>query len=159
DLIVTDLAGRFGFEAGLIEKLGDARRRFLKPGGRLIPSDVALAVAPVGVAEARRRVGFWSDSICGLKGSAPSKIAHSTGYPQKLDRENLLADGAMLTTVDLRQDVRTMSGTAGFVVGRAGTLDGIGGWFRATLAPRIELTNAPGAANRIERRNVFFPLG
>ena len=40
DVIVTDLAGRFGFEAGLLEVLGDARRRFLKPGGRLIPSSV-----------------------------------------------------------------------------------------------------------------------
>src|SRR4051812_29416099 len=35
DVIVTDLAGRFGFEAGLVEVIGDARRRFLKPGGRL----------------------------------------------------------------------------------------------------------------------------
>src|SRR5688572_12456568 len=35
DFVVTDMAGRFGFEAGLFELLRDAKRRFLKPGGRL----------------------------------------------------------------------------------------------------------------------------
>src|SRR5204862_2446348 len=33
-----------------------------------------------------------------------------------------------------------------------------GGWFSAELADHVELTNAPGDPNRINRRNVFFPL-
>jgi hypothetical protein len=51
-----------------------------------------------------------------------------------------------------------MSGAAEFTVARDGTLDGIGGWFIATLAPGVELTNAPGRSDRINRRNVFFPV-
>jgi len=39
-----------------------------------------------------------------------------------------------------------------------GTLHGIAAWFAAVLAPGVEMTNAPGAPSRINRRNVFLPL-
>ncbi len=51
-----------------------------------------------------------------------------------------------------------MSGRVEFSITRAGACDAIGGWFSAVLGPGIELTNAPGAPHRIDRRNVLFPL-
>lgn len=158
DLIVTDLAGRFGFEAGLIEILGDARRRFLKPGGRIIPSSVTLWLAPVEAPEARGHVDFWAQPIAGFSFAAAHALARGTGYPRLFTPGDLLGDPVPLTTVDLTRDADIMSGRAQFVARRAGALDGIGGWFSAVLAPGVELTNAPGAAHRINRRNVFFPL-
>jgi type I protein arginine methyltransferase len=158
DLIVTDLAGRFGFEAGLIDVLGDARRRFLNPGGRIVPASVTLWLAPVEVPDVRRHVDFWQAPIEGFSFAAAYAIARGTGYPRHLAPGDLLDDAARLTTVDLTGDTDVMSGRAAFVVNRAATLDGIGGWFSAVLAPGVELTNAPGAAHRINRRNVFFPL-
>jgi protein arginine N-methyltransferase 1 len=158
DVIVTDLAGRFGFEAGLIEVLGDARRRFLKPGGRLIPSSVTLHIAPVEAAEMRREIDFWTQPVSGLSFRAAHPLAQCTGYPRHLDVSDLLADGQPLTTVDLHHDCDAMSGRVEFAVAREGRLDAIGGWFSAALAPDVALTNAPGAAGRINRRNVLFPL-
>ena len=158
DFIVTDLAGRFGFEAGLFEILSDARRRFLKPGGTLIPSSVSLWIAPVEAAEVRPQVDFWSGSVAGLTFDAAHAIARSTGYPRRFEVADLLASGARLASGDLSVDVETLSGSAAFIISRPGTLHGIGGWFAATLAPGVELTNAPGAPDRINRRNVFFPL-
>ena len=38
DLVVADQIGHFGFEAGICEYFRDARARFLKPNGRMIPS-------------------------------------------------------------------------------------------------------------------------
>src|SRR5437016_5556680 len=35
DLIVSDQIGRFGFESGIVQFFRDARKRFLKPKGRL----------------------------------------------------------------------------------------------------------------------------
>jgi hypothetical protein len=35
---------------------------------------------------------------------------------------------------------------------------GLAGWFVAQLSPDVTMTNAPGAADRIGRRNVFLPL-
>ena len=158
DVIVTDLAGRFGFEAGLLEVLGDARRRFLKPGGRLIPSSVTVFVAPVEAADTRRQIDFWTRSVAGISFRSAHPLAASTGYPRHLDKASLLSESKPLTTVDLHHDCDTMSGRAEFAISRTGALDAIGGWFSAALGPGVELTNAPGAPGRINRRNVLFPL-
>ncbi len=47
DVVIADQIGRFGFEAGVFEYFNDARKRFLKPGGVLLPSRIDLMVAPV----------------------------------------------------------------------------------------------------------------
>src|SRR4051812_38333254 len=47
DVIVTDQIGQFGIEAGLVQYLRDASRRWLKPGGKTIPLGVDLWASPV----------------------------------------------------------------------------------------------------------------
>jgi hypothetical protein len=158
DFVVTDLAGRFGFEAGLFELLDDARRRFLKPGGAIIPSAVTLWIAPVTCVEARGHVDFWTRPLHGLTFGAAHSIAKSTGYPRHLSTADLLAPPVVLASASLQETAETLSGRSEFTIDRAQQLDGIGGWFSATLADGVELTNAPGSAGRINRRNVFFPL-
>ena len=158
DFIVTDLAGRFGFEAGLFELLSDARRRFLKPGGHIIPSAVTLWTCPVTCDEPRSHVEFWSQPHYGLTFKAALDIARATGYPRALTPADLLSSPAVLTSADLYADTETLSGKREYTIDRRGALDGIGGWFAADLAPGVTMTNAPGAADRINRRNVFFPL-
>jgi hypothetical protein len=158
DFIVTDLAGRFGFEAGLLELVDDARRRFLKPGGALVPSAVTLFIAPVSCSEARAHVDFWAEPLHGLSFGAAYEIAQSTGYPRHLSTSDLLAPAVTLTSANLHDTTTTLSGRGDFVIARAARLDGIGGWFSATLAAGVELTNTPGDPSRINRRNVFFPL-
>ncbi len=41
---------------------------------------------------------------------------------------------------------------------RTGTLHGLGGWFIAQLSPTVMMTNSPLSEQRVDRRNVFFPL-
>src|ERR1044071_7659644 len=45
DLIVSETIGNQAFEEGIVPIVTDARQRFLKPGGVLIPSEVAFVVA------------------------------------------------------------------------------------------------------------------
>jgi len=59
----------------------------------------------------------------------------------------------MLTMPDAPFDFATK-----LVVTRDGTLDGIGGWFHAELAGGVTMTNAPDSPDRIDRRNVVFPI-
>ncbi len=51
-----------------------------------------------------------------------------------------------------------MRGEATFVVARPGTLHGLAAWFTADLSPGVVMTNAPGAPDRIRRRNAFLPV-
>ena len=158
DFVVTDSAGRFGFEAGLFELMRDARRRFLKPGGRIIPRAVSLWVAPVESSGARADVDFWSDDHHGLSFRAAHDVATATGYPRAFGPAELLADGSRLTGASLIEDVTTLQGSVDAQIDRDGVMHGVGGWFSAELADGVELTNAPGHPSRINRRNVFFPL-
>jgi len=51
-----------------------------------------------------------------------------------------------------------VTGETTTTIDRAGHLHGLGGWFRAELAPGIFMSNAPTDPARIARRNVFLPL-
>ena len=137
----------------------DARQRFLRDGGTLLPRAVTLVVAPVEAPDLFAQVSFWSDRPAGFDFSPAREWARNTGYPAHLGSSLLLAAPHPLLQVSLH-DARPDPFAAGAAVRieRAGVLHGIGGWFEAQLSASVVLTNSPLAARRINRRNVFFPL-
>lgn len=159
DAIVCDQIGHFGFEAGLLEYGSDARRRFLKPGGQMVPSRVDLFVAPVESAELAAQVEFWARPTAGLDLSPARRWASNTGYPTALEARALLGPEARAASLDMATaDVSPFRFDVDSIVERRGTLHGVGGWFRAQLSPSVTLSNAPTEAKRLTRRNVFFPI-
>lgn len=159
DVVVADQIGRFGFEAGLLEYFGDARARFLKPDGRLIPSCVEMWVAPVECPEIFAQVESWNDSPAGFDFRPARSWAANTGYPVKFRPEHLLSDPVSAASLDLSIATPTsLSLEASVVATRAGNLHGIGGWFSARLSDTVTISNSPLATHSINRRNVFFPI-
>lgn len=158
DGIVCDQIGRFGFDGGVLEFVADARR-FLKPGAWTVPDSIELQVAPVEEPDVRGRIDFWDRPVSGLDFSATRTWAANTGYPKHLDQTQLLGPAASVCRLDLSvagPGPLVMQTTLG--IERAGTFDGIGGWFAAKLTPGVALTNAPGARERINRRNLVLPV-
>ncbi len=159
DMVVCDQIGRFGFEAGVIQLLADARRRLLKPEGRVIPSRIDLMVAPVECREVREQIEFWLHSPAGFDFTPARKWSANSGYPVKYSPSQLLAEPARLHSVDLTQDgAAPFRAEASMNVARNGELDGVAGWFQAQLSPGVTMTNSPLSATPIERRNVFLPV-
>jgi SAM-dependent methyltransferase len=159
DVVLCDQIGHFGFEAGVLEFFNDARARFLKPEGRLIPQRVDMFLAPVQSPEMWGQVEFWNESPAGFDFRAARTWAANTGYPTKLASDQLLGEPARLCAMDLtRAAPASFGGELGIQVGRAGTLHGLGGWFLAQLSPRVVMSNSPLIPEPIERRNVFFPV-
>lgn len=158
DVIVTDQAGRLGFEAGVIEYLADAARRFLRPGGRLIPGGVTTWLAPLEAPELTTVVDFWRTTPAGFDFSCAHDGAVNTGYPVTVTADQRLADGRPIISFVCGADGGAAVGTTRFEVARAGTLSGLVGWFVADLAPGVTMTNAPGAPDRIGRRQAFLPI-
>lgn len=159
DLIVSDQIGRFGFEAGLLEYFDDARTRFLKPDGVMIPSRVDLCVAPVEYAEMSRQVEFWNDSPAGFDFRPARSIAVNTGYPVKFRPEHLVGDPVVLASLDLSlTSTAPLNLEASVVANRTGSLHGIGAWFSAQLSDSVIMSNSPLTAHPINRMNVFFPI-
>lgn len=159
DVIVTDQVGHFGMEAGLVEFLRDGTRRWLKPGGRTVPRGVDLWVAAVESREQRDRVEFWSGRPSGIDVSAAYHTACNSGYPCAIDPAGLMTPGARLMSLDLSPSGPDMfRGEVELTIARDGSLDGLAGWFVAALSPSVTMTNAPGHPDRIQRRQVFFPI-
>jgi protein arginine N-methyltransferase 1 len=159
DIIVCDQIGRFGFEAGVIEYFADARKRFLKPDGRLIPASVELVVAPVEAPQLRSQIEFWTGSPAGFDFAPVRAWAANTGYPTRFAADQLLGDPAVLARVDLtRASTAPLRAEAHIAVTRGGMLHGIGGWFQAQLSPSSSMTNSPLSPQPILRSNAFLPI-
>lgn len=160
DVVVADQAGRFGFEAGVLEYFADARRRLLKPAARAVPARIKLWVALAEHNAQWKKIDFWNRRPAGFDFAAARAIAGNTGYPVHLQPRHLLSDPVDAASLDtLAHGAQSIAFSAAMRVSRAGTLHGIGGWFSAQLSPHVEMTNSPLATRRIKRRNVFFPIG
>jgi protein arginine N-methyltransferase 1 len=158
DLLVTDQIGHFGFEAGIIECVADARRRLLKPAARIVPSRIDLLVAPVEAPDVAAATGFWAGRPAGFGMEVLHEMAVNSGHPCIVSDRDLLGSPTVGASVDLLSETPSFALSADITITRSGTLDGIGGWFSATLSRSVALSNAPGAPNRITRRGVVLPV-
>lgn len=160
DVILADQIGHFGFEAGLFEYFSDARRRFLKPNGTTIPGRITFCLAPVEHELLWDQIEFWDRSPMGLNVRPARSIATNTGYPVKLTAEQLLGRSVEALSVDPGvSGSQPLHFTCTLSVNRPGILHGVGCWFVARLSASVTMSNSPLSDRRIDRRNVFFPLG
>lgn len=159
DVVIADLIGRFGFEAGLIHYFADARERFLKPGGVMLPASLELWVAPVDSRALWDQVEFWARSPEGFDFSPARRIAVNAGHAATLSGAALLGAPSRAAAVDLRTTLPDrLNLDASIRIDNAGTLHGIGGWFSAALSERVTMTNSPLAPDSVDRRRTFFPI-
>lgn len=159
DVIVTDTTANFGLEGGLLGTVIDARDRFLKSTGTIIPRSVELVAAPV---EAPRvyadKIDFWGRSHHGLDFSPLRSCAANNLFGADLSPGSLLAEPAALGTVLLTQVAEPVfRGQAEFTLKRSGVLHGIGGWMRCRLTEAITLTNGP-VGRQVDYVQVLLPI-
>jgi protein arginine N-methyltransferase 1 len=159
DLVVCDHVGYFGFDYGVLALLADAKQRFLKPGGIIVPVAIDLLLAPVESDSCRNLVSRWRD------GSVPEdydwlgNAAANTKHAVEITQNELLAEAKTLVSLELgAQADPYLSWSTEFQCARGGTLDGVAGWFDCTLADDINMTNAPRATERLNRPQAFLPL-
>jgi type I protein arginine methyltransferase len=76
-----------------------------------------------------------------------------------LSPSSVCGDTVAIANVDLNHaTTEPFHGEATAVIRRAGTMHGLGGWFTAELAAGISMTNSPLAPEKIQRRQVYFPI-
>ena len=158
DVVVADQIGNFGFNGGVVEYFADARERFLKPGGAMIPSRLDLVLAPVESGALDSQVSFWESGAGGFRFHSVTELAANTGYQVELASGHILGAPAVLASLPLGAPAAPIRGRVVLKAARAGTLHGLGGWFVTELAPGVPMTNSPLAAARVRRRQIFFPV-
>jgi hypothetical protein len=157
DVLVTETIGPFGFDEHILSSVIDARARLIKPEAVIIPSGLDLYLVPVDDTSIYdERVKWWNESPYGLDLSGLAVFASNIMFVGDIGRDSFLAPPALVIIADLTSITdANVSGSAHFTTTRAGLLHGFTGWFRATLAPGIELSNeTPGTS----WQHVFLPL-
>jgi protein arginine N-methyltransferase 1 len=159
DVILCDHVGYFGFDYGILALLADAKQRFFKEGGVIVPAEVKVQAALVESGSSRGLVGRWREESIPEEfhwvGTASANAKHAVN----LEAGHLVSDIADLGTLVLGDDAdEFITWQAGFSVTRDAMLDGILGCFGARLHGDVSITNSPTANDALDRPQAFLPL-
>src|SRR5262249_57695265 len=90
---------------------------------------------------------------------AEGRLAEKAGYEGNFLAESFLGDVVEICNIDLNHATpQCFHGEATASIRRACTMHGLGGWFAAELARGVAMTNSPLTTERIQRRQIFFPI-
>ncbi len=155
DVVVSETLGNYAFEEHIIETLADAKKRFLKPGGVIIPRRIEQFVAPVVSDRIHREFAAWDAT--GFDLSIARAMSLNNIYVRTLKVAELLVAKAW-DSVDFGADARSdRKGEVSWTLKAATTVYGFAAWWNAELAPGIALSTAPDAP-RTHWEQLYFPL-
>jgi type I protein arginine methyltransferase len=159
DVLVSNIGGVLPFLEQHLPSIMDARRRFLKPGGALIPLEDRLFAAIVEAPDVyRRHMLPWENNPYDLDLTLGREIMTSTWIKQRVKPDQLLVEPALCQRIDYRTvESAGFSAELGWKAVRAGTAHGLSLWFDSTLAEGISFSNAPAAPEMVFGA-AFFPL-
>ncbi len=160
DVAICDHVGYFGFDYGIVQTLQDARRRFLRPGGAIIPSRIALRLAAVESDKCRAKTEAWLGQTIPPELHWLRQYAINTKHTVEAYAEEILSRPARLGEIDLRVDnPEFFRWTVDLNIARVGVMHGLVGWFECELANGVWMTNSPLSDIAIDRPQVFLPIG
>lgn len=140
DIVISETIGHLVFDEQIAEIMMDARTRFLKPGGALIPASVALVAAPVRLDEPMPKLpagipveyGYFESLLLHRPvGWTDKTKLQLLGEPRELIRADLARIEASPKLNDL---------TARWEMHEAQQVNGFAVWATATLADGVHLT-------------------
>lgn len=158
DVIVSDLRGVLPFFQRHIPDIADARRRFLSPGGTMIPRRDTLWAA---IIEAPKPYGEtvdpWDQNSFGQNLSPARQLAVNDVQKVYVGPGQLLSGHKLWTTLDYAGvENPDVCGNLEWTIKRAGTGHGFIVWFDTDLAEGVGFSNAPWAPETVYG-SLFFP--
>jgi SAM-dependent methyltransferase len=151
DIVVTETLGNFALEEGFLETAVDARR-FLKPGGAILPYALRQFAAPVLSDRLQRDIDVWSGVGFDLDLSAARTVSLNNMYVKTITPMDV---GGSAATARLWDDLdvspgrpaprsrRTQSVTWKAADLPASTISGFALWWEADLVPGVQLSTSP----------------
>ena len=147
DVIVSETLGNYPFEENIVETLNDARARFLKPGGVVIPRAVEQFVCPVTSERYFRELSAWDDVGFGLDFAPAKTMTLNNIYVRTFAGGDLLDEAAAARSWDKlafdKRNKTTRAGEASWAVAKATTVYGLALWWRVELVEGIALATGP----------------
>jgi SAM-dependent methyltransferase len=158
DLVVAEVLGHFAGEEHMVESLVDARR-WLAPGGRMIPAQVDQLLCPVIGAATQDGIDVFAGHQ-GVDLSEVRRVALSNGYVRTLAPGDLLDGGRAAQRVDRMRfpgdEASRRRGSATWTL-PAGPVHGLCLWWEAELWEGISLSTSP-LAPPTHWEQIYLPL-
>jgi protein arginine N-methyltransferase 1 len=159
DLVICDHVGYLGFDYGIMHTLRDARRRFLKPGGYLMPNRIRLRLGAVESDDCFGKANGWSTAAVAPEFHWVRHHRVNAKHAVELPRDAVLSEAAVLGEINLgRQNPDFLSWTVDLYIQRDGVIHGLVGWFECELAEGVWMTNSPLSHEAIDRPQAFLPI-
>lgn len=170
DLIISEIMGNIGDNEDFVPILSDARKRFLKPGGQMLPYHVESYLVPVGAERAHAQL---REGVChGLAASTTLNEALARNgiqgrfncyYDVILPQSSYLATPRVLRRFALDgTDAPTYELSLIFPLSRSGVLTGFKGYFLANLSSTVALDisgdDIPGRTTSDSWKHCYLPI-
>lgn len=149
DMIVSEWMGTHVFQENMLPALIDARERFLKPGGKMLPGNIRLYIAPLRHNPIfHGEIGCWQEKIEGFSFAKLADASKNDTYIATISADNITHEGCRLHEIDLNE-IRANGNiemSAEFTFDHSDQIEGLCGWFDATLTDTRILATGPGLA-------------
>jgi precorrin-6B methylase 2 len=157
DVIVSETLGNYALEENIIATLADARKRFLKRGGVIIPNAIRQFVAPVVTPRLHQELTVWDSIGHGIDLTAARQMSLNNVYVRSLKPTELL-EAKTWDEIDLSRESKSVrKGEVTWSVAKPATVYGFAVWWSLELVPGVTLSTAPNApATHWEQ--LYFPL-
>ena len=158
DVIVSDIRGSLPLLGCSIPSMEDARRRFLAPGGVVIPQRDKLQVAVIEAKEFYGQlISPWQKAVSHLDLSASLSLVLNVSYSGAFKREQLLTEPQTWHVLDYTVGAATrVAAQLCFRVARNGTAHGLCLWFETQLLGDAGYSSGPGGAATVYGQ-IFLP--
>ena len=147
DVVVCETLGNYALEENIVETLNDARKRFVKPGGVIVPAGVRQLVCPVVGERHFAELSAWDRVGYGLDFGPAKTMTLNNIYVRTFAASDLLRDARAARVWDelsfQNPNKTTRSGEASWTLDRRAMVRGLALWWTADLTDGIALSTGP----------------
>lgn len=134
DVLIAEVVGSLGLNENILPSVIDARKRFLKKGGKIIPEGLKIYLAPIELKQISHK-------------SKKSNRNHIHEMPFMIDFINpsqiLSGEKKYCDLLFLKENHYGYDQEINFIIERPGILGGFCGWIEITWAPGIVTKTSP----------------
>ncbi|MEN8694997.1 MAG: 50S ribosomal protein L11 methyltransferase [Akkermansiaceae bacterium] len=165
DVIVSEWLGGYGVDENLLPIVIEARDRWLKPGGAMIPGTTTSWMAPAYDKYLQEEVEFYDSRPYGVDLSLFSEDSQrrTEASCHHIKGKDLACEGQLMWTVDshtcpVARSNGTFEAELEFISEGNGEINVLAAWFETQSAETVQLANAPDHPHTHWGRTVF-PIG
>jgi len=160
DVIVSECLGYFAIQGNMISAVIDARDRFLKKEGKVIPEEITMHIAPIQSFSHFRNINYWNmEKSYNIDLSPVQKLASNNIYLTTMNQKHFISTPKEIKKINMTNDHpnEMMNVKEKFSISEPCNFHGWCGWFDVNLCRGVSFSTSPLNKKTVWQQ-VFFPL-